>query len=325
MYSLKDISVIIPTYNRSKDLDETLKNLTLFSKKICQVIIIDQSKNNESRKIVSKYAKSISNIEYIYSSVPSITIARNLGVNKLSNKTRLVCFIDDDVTLDKNYFEEILKIFNNYSGAKAVAGYVPSPELRKMPFIEVFLRRLFFISFGEKDRARMISAYGNTYPSTLTKVINSHWIPGVNMVYKREIFKEQQFDENLLGYTVAEDIDFSYRIFKKYPQSVFITPYAKLIHRVSNVERAPTAKMSYINQVDHFYFQYKNMVGLKQKFIFEWSLLGIAILRGLKMLITRRKEDYLKLKYFLISLKYCLIERNKIKKGLVREFPQNIV
>jgi len=28
------------------------------------------------------------------------------------------------------------------------------------------------------------------------------------MVYKREVFNEQQFDENLLGYTVVEDMDF---------------------------------------------------------------------------------------------------------------------
>ena len=158
-YSSKDISVIIPTYNRAGDVRETLRFLMPFAKELCEIIIVDQSKNDETKKVVQTYQKKHKNLVYVYSKVPSITIARNLGVKQLSKKVKIVCFIDDDVTLGRDYFKEILAVFNTHSEAKGVAGYVPSPEFSKMPFLEKFLRRIFYINYPEKDRARMISPY----------------------------------------------------------------------------------------------------------------------------------------------------------------------
>ena len=137
------------------------------------------------------------------------------------------------------------------------------------------------------------------------------------MAYKREVFKEQKFDENLLGYTVVEDIDFTFRLFKKYPKSLYITPFAKIKHRVSQIERYPTKKMSFVNQIDHFYFYYKN---LDTGIISNIKLIWITLLRILKAIVSRRKMDLLKLKFYFISLIYCLKNRGKIRKGILRDF-----
>jgi GT2 family glycosyltransferase len=315
-YSLKLLSIVIPTYNRAKDLEETLRELSAFINQIENVIIVDQSKNNQTKNLIKKIKNK--KIKYIFSKIPSITIARNLGVENTSKNTELICFLDDDVTPGKNYFQEILKVFNQQPEAKAVAGYF-SPE--KMGKFESFIRKIFLIRNLEKDRARILSAYGNTYPSNLSKVVNAEWLPGVNMVYKKEIFKKQKFDENLLGYTIAEDIDFSYRLFKNYPSSIFITPFAKIVHRASTVEREPTRRMAYVNQVDHFYFHFKNLNNNIFKNIkFGWSILGISLLRSLNFIIKPSKMNYLKLKYFIESLIYSLKNIRKIKSGRVREF-----
>ncbi len=322
MHSLKTISLIIPTYNRAEDLKATLKSLKLFFKNIYEIIVIDQSTDNKTKLLVNSLRNR--KIKYFYSKIPSITIARNLGIKKSSSKTEIICFIDDDVTIKDGYFEEILKIFNNHAEAKAVAGYIPSPEFKRISFFELISRKIFFLSYPEKDKARIISAYGNTYPDILEKTINSEWLPGVNMAYKKEIFKEQLFDENFLGYTVGEDIDFTYSLYKKYPRSLFITQRAKLVHRVSLIERYPTEKMSYINQVDHFYFHLKNMNdSFIKKVVFFWSLTGISIMRPIKFLLSRNETDYLKMKFFFTSLLYCLINIKKIKEGKLRDFISN--
>lgn len=316
-YTLKDISVVIPTYNRSKDILETLNSLGHF-KELKEIIIVDQSTSEDTKELI----KSLRNkkIKYLYSKIPSITRARNLGVKNASEKSKIICFIDDDVTLGKNYFSEMLKIFNSNSDAKAAGAFFHIEDLSFLGKIENIIKKLFFIRYYENN-ARIISAYGNTYPSKLTKIITAQWLPGVNMAYNKEIFKEQEFDENLLGYTVAEDIDFSYRLFKKYPESIFITPFADIIHRASVVEREPTERMSYINQVDHFYFNFKNLnKSLKQKIIFFWSLFGISFLRTLNLVIKPSKTNYLKLKYFFKSIKYCIKNKDLIKAGKVRNF-----
>lgn len=317
-YTIKDISLVIPTYNRANEVKETLKSLGKFSKNLNEILILDQTKTDETKNLV----KSLKNkkIKWIFSKTPSITIARNLGVKKSLKSSRIICFLDDDVIADSNYFTEILRVFNENPESIAVGGRDPSAYVGTQSKLSNFIRKIFFLGHYEHNKARIVSAYGNTYPLRLSKIVNAQWIPGVNMAYKKEIFREQKFDENFLGYAVAEDTDFSYRICKKYPNSIFITPYARLIHRVSQVARQPTRKLAYINQIDHFYFNFKDLnKNAAQKLIFIWSLFGISLLRTLNLL-TFKKSNYLKFKFFFQSLFYCLMNLKKIKKGKLREF-----
>jgi len=312
MYKISDISLVIATFNRPSDLKETLSSLKDI-KKLNEVIIVDQSKNKETEKLVKKLKNQ--KIKYIYSKIPSLTKARNIGVSKVSKKSKLICFTDDDVTFSKNYFQEILNVFNKYPEAKGVSAFVQPPKEAAKKF-ENFIKRLFFIEHLENEKVRAISSYGNTYSYKLTRIINSHWLSGVNMGYKKEIFKNQRFDENLKGYALAEDFDFSYRLNKKYPKSLFITPFTKIIHRVSTAERYPTEKISYMNQSHHFYLNFKNFnQTTKEKLVFAWSLIGISLLRTLQFIETRKNTDALKLKFFFKSLFYCLANLRKIRKG----------
>ncbi|MBI5391378.1 hypothetical protein HZB00_00065, partial [Candidatus Woesearchaeota archaeon] len=172
----------------------------------------------------------------------------------------------------------------------------------------------------EKDQFRLISPYGNIGSYDVTKIINAEWLYGMNMTYKKEVCKEIKFDENLLGYTVAEDTDFSYRVFKKYPNGLFITPYAHAVHRIADNERGNYRKRSFINQVDHFYLFSKHFNNsLKQRIIFVWSLLGIVLLRTLS-LFSFKEPQYEKFRYFWVSLAYCISNWSRIKQGKVREF-----
>ena len=319
-YKEEDISVVIPTCNRAEDLKKTLKPILTAGKKIKEILIVDQSRDNKTKKAIEKlkYTK----IKYIYSKTPSITIARNLGVKKADKESKIICFLDDDVTLEKDYFNGILEIFNKYPEAKAVAGFVPpEKDMKKENFISNLIKRIFYLQRKTKDEAEIVSAYGNTYPYNLKKIINAEWLQGVNMIYKKEVFDEQKFDENLLGYTIAEDTDFNYRLYKKYPKLIFITPYAKIIHRDSKIERYETRKMAYINQTDHFYFNFKNLnKNFMEKIIFVWALLGIILLRTTRFIFGFKKEDRLKLQFFFESLVYCIKNLDKIKKGDVRSF-----
>ena len=49
MYTTKKISVVIPTYNRPKDVSQTLKSLVPLASLLCEIIIVDQSKNEDTK------------------------------------------------------------------------------------------------------------------------------------------------------------------------------------------------------------------------------------------------------------------------------------
>lgn len=57
------------------------------------------------------------------------------------------------------------------------------------------------------------------------------------MAFRREILRQFKFDESLKGYSYMEDLLLSHSIHKKYPNSLYITPYAKCIHKVSREGR----------------------------------------------------------------------------------------
>ena len=310
------ISVIIPTYNRANEVKETIFSIKKQLKDIEEIIVVDQSKNYETKNLI----RNLNNkkIRYIFSEIPSITIARNLGVEKASKKSDLICFLDDDVTLEKNYFKEIIKKFGEDNKIKGVAGFVKTLESSNINYFKNFIKKIFLLSFSEEN-ARVLAPFCNTYPNKLNKDIFAQWFPGVNMCYRKEVFNYQKFDENLLGYTVAEDMDFSYRVYKRSVNSLLITPNAGIIHRASTIERTPTERLSYINQVDHFYFCFKNMNSIEEKLKFIWEIFGITLLRTLSLL-SLKKKNFLKWKYYFKSLTYCIINLEKIKKGKVRDW-----
>jgi GT2 family glycosyltransferase len=306
-----DISIVIATYNRSKDLEESLKPI-LKENEINEIIIVDQSNDQRTKNLnILKNKK----IKYIHSKIPSLTRARNIGVKKSSKKSKIIVFLDDDATIGKKFFESILKIFNKNKEAIGIGVFVPRPE-RKFTKSEKIIRNLFFLETGKDNKMQVTSVYGNCFPERLDKIIEAQWLSGVNMAYRKEVFKKQTFDENLTGYALAEDFDFSYRLWKNHPGCLYLTPESKVIHRISGVGRYPTKKISYVNQINHFYLNFKNFnSNIQEKLIFAWCMLGIGLLRILMFIKTRQEAERLKMGYFYSSLLYCIMNLQKIRKG----------
>ncbi|MEK6915325.1 MAG: glycosyltransferase [Nanoarchaeota archaeon] len=310
-YSIKDISVIIATYNRAKDLNKAIESFKDKINSIGELIIVDQSTDDSTKKVVKSFRSK--KIRYYHSNKPSLTAARNTGIEKLSKNSKVAVFIDDDVTLDKNYFNEILNVFNKYPNAKGAGGYfLPRIKINKF---ENLLKKLFFIEHYKKNNANVHSVYGAVYPSKLTKIIQADWIPGFNMAYKTEIFAKEIFDSKLVKYALAEDFDFSTRVNKRWINSLYITPHAKIIHHVSNIERTPTVKLSYMNQINHIYIHFKTFDSFFNNLILLWTLMGILFLRTIKLLASRKMVELTKTKLYLKSLTYTYNNLHLIKKG----------
>jgi glycosyltransferase involved in cell wall biosynthesis len=301
-YTTKDISVIIPTYNRILDLFETIESLP---DNIKQIIIVDQSPAPiHPEQLPAKKTP----IKIIYSNPPSITIARNKGLKYATGK--LICYLDDDVTVSKTYFENIADTFNNDPEVEGVAGWRPFSLDFKTKLLDMIKWPLGLRQFGPPI---IYGPYGNCYPFNLWKPIHAQWLPGMNMVFKKEIFDKynMQFDEKLLGYTIAEDIDFTYSLYEKNRKGLIITPYAPIKHRFSQIGRVDTKRIAYINQVDHLYFAMKHNMIRK----WWWNIFGITILRTLAA-----PFQFKKWLYYLQTLNYCFKHWDLIKQGKVREW-----
>jgi glycosyltransferase involved in cell wall biosynthesis len=102
------VSVIVPTYNSAKTLELCLKSVKKQTYPNIEIILVDNSSTDTTRKIAEKYGK-------VFIKGPERSAQRNFGARK-SNGEYLV-FLDSDIELTPRVIEECMKRVNEGSDA----------------------------------------------------------------------------------------------------------------------------------------------------------------------------------------------------------------
>lgn len=312
------ISIIIPTYNRAKDLNEALGTLFSQSLEATEILVVDDSNNDETRSLIAALNQTPRSTDLIFirnEGMKSIPAARNVGIKKA--KGDIVVFLDDDVVLDENYLLEILSVFEALPNALGAQGWMVQ-EFHKGLFND-FLRTMakaFYLGHTVENSCQALPSTNVTYPHTLDRVIPCQWLHGSNFSLRRKVFDEFSFDERLKEYAWKEDLDFSYRIHEKHPDSLYITPKARLIHKESTFGRRPVERSTYIKESHSLYIFFKDFDGgLKDKTIYIWSKFGAFLL----LLFSARSRNYkdvvTEAAYWLKAQYLCIKNLREIRKG----------
>ena len=312
------ISVVIPTYNRVQDLKECLDSIVTQSLLPTEVLVIDNS--DQEREKVKKLIESLKPpftakkiyLQYIPNGRENaLTVAKNLGIDVSSGD--ILSFLDDDIILDRKYYEEIIEIYKKYPNALGVEGKVIETDKNRIrKILWSIFGRLFYLGFREKDKCRMLPSLGVTY-LVENKIVNCEWLSGAS-TYKREVFNEFKYDENLKKYSWGEDSDLSYRVFKRYPKLLYIAPEAKYLHKVSRTGRISNREIICMEEIYYLYLFYKIIrQNFKNKLIYLWSRLGRMIFRVI--LLCTLKIKFPEIKYLFEAYVLCLRHLREIKDG----------
>lgn len=92
----KNVSIIIPAYNSSKYIEESVESCIVQIKKNDEIIIIDDGSVDDTSDILKKYS-NFDNVKYIYKKNGGPASARNTGM-KCANGA-YISFLDSDDTL----------------------------------------------------------------------------------------------------------------------------------------------------------------------------------------------------------------------------------
>ena len=97
---LKDISFVIPVFNRPNEIDELLNSFCLQKEsKDFEIVIIEDGSSNKCDKIIKNY-KNL-NISYCYKDNSGPGDSRNFGMNKAKGSYFII--LDSDIILPENY------------------------------------------------------------------------------------------------------------------------------------------------------------------------------------------------------------------------------
>ena len=234
--SAGSVSVIIPTKNRANDLALTIRSLLRQTLLPGEVIIVDQSPDELSKKAVeSEFAAAVRRqtppveLRYLIDThISGAADARNRAMDMASGEVWV--FLDDDVRLEENFLEEMLAAYARHPEVAGVSGiitnYVPHPLIPRL-WSWVFVRGPF-----HDDRQPI---YLKAERLRAADVIPVSRFTGAAMSFRASSLQNLRFDPKLTGGSLAEDVDLCMRL---RPAKLVLAPRARVAHERSATGRA---------------------------------------------------------------------------------------
>jgi len=319
------VSIVIPTYNRARELGEALNSIISQTSLPEEIIIVDDSDTDAVEGLVAhekdRFEEKGISLRYMRNSRErSLAVARNIGIENACGD--VIMFLDDDVVLDGHYIEEVLRVYEEHPDALGVQGYITNLSFSRCWNV---INRMMFLGHLEKNGCRVLPSTSTTYPHPLEKTISCQWLSGSNHSYRRSVLEHLRYDENLKRYSYKEDVDLSYRVHRQHPNSLYITPHARLIHKGSPEARLPERTLIYMHQIHSLYFFYKNIdQTLGNKLIFLWSKIWYLLVSAGGLITHPSNERLLKVKYIAGAYITCIRHAKELRKGDLEFFNKGL-
>lgn len=199
------ISIIIPVYNVELYIAKCLDTLINQVYKNLEIIIINDGSTDNSLKIVEEYARKDVRIKVISQENKGVSAARNVGLDHSTGE--LIGFVDPDDWIDLRMYKTLIDLMNKYD-ADVSSCHLRGCDTRN--YIEPICENVKVELFNHIETLEKFLSSDYSF-NGLNAVV-------VNRVYKREIFKNLRFNENLIK---GEDTEIIHKIFLKSKKLVF--------------------------------------------------------------------------------------------------------
>ncbi len=227
------ITAVIPTRNRPDDLERAVASVCPQSRLPDELLIIDQSQDDASRRRVLTFVVSVGvsmPLDYVLDAkIAGLVAAKSAAVQRAHGD--IVCFLEDDVILERDYLRNLELGFEQRHDMVGSCGIVSN-----LPPLAPFYFRLFhFFHRGIFHDARV--GVTGVISGTGLALIPSTYLSGGLSAYRRFVFEKVPFD-TANGFFALEDVDFSTRVARAFGPHLYINPNARLEHRMSPANRA---------------------------------------------------------------------------------------
>ena len=217
MMSKLTISVVTPTLRRPNEVEGMVKNICRQQYLPSEIILVDGAPNHETQtqSVVKKINKNLPfNILYIRKT-GGTAVQRNSGIE--AAKGKLICFIDDDIRLENDFFKIILSYFQDsiYSDVGGIVGYRTNETIcPKNHRRWIWYKRLGIYKSFEPGRYDYQTGYpiNANLQSPFRGAKEVDFMTTACAVWRREVMDNGlRFDKFFKDYGIMEDAHFSLR------------------------------------------------------------------------------------------------------------------
>ena len=190
------ISIVVPTFNSEKYLDECFSSICKQSYENLEVIVVDGGSDDKSRDIAKAYINNFSNWKLLVTE-KGVSHQRNVGKDSCNGD--YIFFLDSDDYINNSFIEDLYsKLVTNK--LDLITPSINSVDYKDFELVKQTLLKPDIINFvSEKN------FFEKEYDSFLA---------GPTKLYKSEDIKDILFDETL---SYGEDLLFNYELVKRRP------------------------------------------------------------------------------------------------------------
>lgn len=214
--SLTDCTLIVPTYQRPREIIELLTLLATLPDAPGEVVIVDGSPENNVNAAIRHWAAQDLKFDLIYVKSPAgLTLQRNVGLDACSRE--FVFFLDDDCLPLPGYFREIRKVFiqDTREEVGAVRGFLTNGINKPLTRLWRLRFALGLVPRGEPGQYHASGTSGTwDMVPPFKGVRRIDVLAGGASAYRREVFSKHRFSEFFYGYAQGEDLEMSLRLGK---------------------------------------------------------------------------------------------------------------
>ncbi len=292
-------SIVIPTYNRQKDLKKCLNSILNQTVLPDEIIIIDDGNLSSDFIDIYKINFNQHKINFFYYKKNHKKERRGLSESKNRSleliQNNIFFILDDDIILETNFCEAIIKVWHssiNDSSLIGVGGIIKNHRIKKS------FEKYFNIFFGINSKYYWdVNSVGfQVWNEEIKHASIGYYAHGGVCSYKLDITKKLKFSNFSGGRTALEDVDFCLRA-KKYGYHFIIEPRAQLCHYPSEISREGQFSIGYkesrnrkiifksINKKPSFYllawFYWANLGWVLRQFLARNFRKGLGMIKGL--------------------------------------------
>lgn len=282
------ITIVILNWNGYEDTTECITSLQKVKYDNHQIVVVDNGSDAEE---FNKLKNNFLHIEVLRSDVNlGFTGGNNLGIkHSLEKKADYILLLNNDTTVEPNFIETLLKVFEKEPKAGIVA-----------PIINYFNEQNKIWSAGgkiDKLRGAGISKPASISKEDATSEFKVEFVSGCCMLIDSNVLNEiGLFDENYFLY--SEDTDLCYRV-NRNNREIYVAKDALIYHKTKSSTKAELSALAlYYETRNRLYFVKKNISSF---LVFTFLYICVSmILKGIIWLINGKNEN-IKAVYFAIK------------------------
>jgi GT2 family glycosyltransferase len=181
-------------------------------------------------------------IVYQTTEIKSAAIQRNIGMELVSEPTKYLAFLDDDVQIESNYFSKLIDTLNS-TEAIGVSGLAVNPKAKSTSDIFKNSFSRFFLNDSKKSGIILRSGINIPVKDKSSRTIKAQWLIGCS-IWNYDKIKSLRFEKDFFGQSLGEDVIFSLKASEF--GSLFVDTSVTICHLETEIMRPNSEEFTYM-------------------------------------------------------------------------------